>query len=95
MNDTKLCARIANELFRRAQADETADIFDLAQVCGTSLFAVLKALQKLDAEGLVDARRLRLTFSGLALVAAFSRARAPLQPESEAGRPLSRAQHAA
>jgi hypothetical protein len=95
MNDTKLCARIAKELFRRAQADETADIFDLARACHTSVFAALKALQKLDREGFVDARRLRLTLSGLALVAAFSRARTPQQPGSEAGRPLSRAQHAA
>jgi hypothetical protein len=95
MNDTKLCARIAKELFRRAQADETSDIFDLAQACGTSLFSALKALQKLDTEGLVDARRLRLTLSGLAVVAAFSRARTSQQPESEAGRPLSLAQHAA
>jgi transcription initiation factor IIE alpha subunit len=95
MNDTKLCARIAKELFRRAQADEKGDIFDLAQACDTSLFSILKALQKLDREGLVDARRLRLTLSGLALAAAFSRARAPQQPAQEAGRPLSRAQHAA
>jgi Mn-dependent DtxR family transcriptional regulator len=95
MNDTKLCARIAKELFRRAQADESADIFDLAEACGASLFRVLKAVQKLDREGLVDARRLRLTLSGLALVAAFSRSRASQQPERGAGRPLSRAQHAA
>jgi hypothetical protein len=95
MNDTKLCARIAKELFRRAQATERADIFDLAEACGASLFAALKAVEKLDRAGFVDGRRLRLTLAGLALVTAFSRRREVESTQEVAGRPLPRAQHAA
>jgi hypothetical protein len=95
MNDTKLCARIAKELFRRAQATETADIFDIADACGASVFAALKAVEKLDRAGFVDGRRLRLTLAGVALVAAFSHRRAPESTQEGAGRPLPRAQHAA
>jgi hypothetical protein len=95
MNDIRLCARIAKELFRRAQANETTDIFDLARACDTSLFAALKAVDRMGREGLMDPRRLRLTLEGLALVTAFSREPAAERKQRETGRPLPRARHAA
>lgn len=58
---------------------------------------MLRALAALERKGLVDARRLRLTLSGLALAAAFAEAErgAPSHGQRRSGRALSRARHAA
>jgi hypothetical protein len=64
---------------------------------------VLKTLAELDARGLVDARRLRLTFAGLALASAVAGARtADAQAETgqsprktKSGRSVPAARHAA
>jgi hypothetical protein len=95
MNEPKLCGRLLSQLFRRSQAGERIDIIDLAQEAGASLFAALKALDALERAGLVDARRLRLTLSGLALAAAFSEPASAPSGERAVGRTLPRACHAA
>lgn len=84
-------------LFRNAQIGENTDIIGLARGCGTDVLAVLKAMASLERAGLVDARRLRLTLSGLALAAAFSKAEpiAASSRERRPGKPLPRARHAA
>jgi hypothetical protein len=48
----------------------------LARGTGADVLEVLRAMAALERAGLADARRLRLTLSGLALAAAFS------EPES-------------
>jgi hypothetical protein len=95
MNEPKLCGRLLSQLFRRSQAGERIDIIDLAQEAGASLFAALKAMDALERAGLADARRLRLTLSGLALAAAFSEPASALQGERAPRRSLPRARHAA
>jgi hypothetical protein len=72
MNDPRLCGRLLTRLFRNGQAGETTDIISLAHRCGVDVLAVLRAMAALERAGLADARRLRLTLSGLALAAAFS-----------------------
>lgn len=71
-------------LFRNGQAGETTDIISLARSSGSDVLAVLRAMTALERAGLADARRLRLTLSGLALAAAFS------EPESSASQPKGR-----
>ena len=95
MNEPKLCGRLLSQLFRRSQAGERIDIIDLAQEAGASLFAALKAMDALERAGLADARRLRLTLSGLALAAAFSEPASALQSERAPRRSLPRTRHAA
>jgi hypothetical protein len=84
MNEPRLCGRLLTRLFRNGQAGETTDIISLAHSCGTDVLAVLRAMAALERAGLADARRLRLTLSGLALAAAFS------DPESSASQPRER-----
>ena len=95
MNEPKLCGRLLSQLFRRSQAGERIDIIDLAQEAGVSLFAALKAMDALERAGLADARRLRLTLSGLALAAAFSEPASAPHGERAPGRALPRTCHAA
>jgi hypothetical protein len=76
MSEAKLCGRLLTQLYRRGQAGEGIDIVSLSEEAGASVLASLKALTALERAGLADARRLRLTLSGLALAAAFSQRRA-------------------
>jgi hypothetical protein len=95
MNESKLCGRLLTQLFRRSQNNERIDIIELAEACGVSPHAALRAAASLDRAGLCDARRLRLTLSGLALAVSFA------QPERQACSterppgPLSKTRHAA
>jgi hypothetical protein len=84
MNEPRLCGRLLTRLFRNGQAGETTDIISLARSCGSDVLAVLRAMAALERSGLADARRLRLTLSGLALAAAFS------EPESSESQPKER-----
>jgi hypothetical protein len=84
MNEPRLCGRLLTRLFRNGQAGETTDIISLARGCGADVLAVLRAMAALERAGLADARRLRLTLSGLALAAAFS------DPESRVAQPRER-----
>jgi DNA-binding transcriptional regulator PaaX len=97
MNESKLRARLLTHLFDRGQAAETTDLIDLARNAGASARAVLAALRSLEHAGLVDARRLRLTLPGLALVAAFARGRraGDERASPRPGRPLPTGRHAA
>ena|SRR5687768_12647749 len=81
MNEPRLCGRLLTRLFRNGQAGETTDIISLARSSGSDVLAVLRAMAALERAGLADARRLRLTLSGLALAAAFS------EPESSVSQP--------
>ena len=94
MNEPKLCGRLLVQLFRRGQAGETIDIMSLADAAGASVLAASKAMAALERAGLADARRLRLTLSGLALAAAFSERRA-VEVEARASRPALSARDAA
>lgn len=78
-------------LFRMGQAGETTDIISLASSSGADVLAVLRAMAALERAGLADARRLRLTLSGLALAAAFSEpdASSSQRKERRPGRSLS------
>jgi len=66
---------ILHALFRLAQADTPADAVLLAQAADLSVGDVLRTLDRLDALGLVDADRARLTFHGLAIAMATGAAR--------------------
>jgi hypothetical protein len=94
MNEPKLCGRLLTRLFRNGQAGETTDIISLARSTGADVLAVLRAMAALERAGLADARRLRLTLSGLALAAAFSEREASASPEPGPGRSLSAASKA-
>ena len=94
MNEPKLCGRLLTQLFRRGQAGERIDIVSLAEESGSSVLAALKAMTALERAGLADARRLRLTLSGLALAAAFSE-RQPAGDEMRTSRPVLSARDAA
>ena len=59
--------RLLIALFDLAQADETIDLFLLAEVAGLNVYRTLAELEELAQSGLADARRLRLTTAGLAL----------------------------
>jgi hypothetical protein len=72
MNEPRLCGRVLTQLFRNGQTSETTDIMSLARSCDADVLSVLRAMAALERAGLADARRLRLTLSGLALAAAFS-----------------------
>jgi hypothetical protein len=63
---------LLTQLFRNGQAGETTDIISLARGLDADVLAVLRAMAALERAGLADARRLRLTLSGLALAAALS-----------------------
>ena len=94
MNEAKLCGRLLIQLFRRGQAGESIDIVSLAEAAGASVLAALKAMLALERAGLADARRLRLTLSGLALATAYSERRV-LSGEARTGRPSLSARDAA
>jgi hypothetical protein len=72
MSDPKLGVRVLSVLLRRSHDNEIIDLFELGSECGAELALVLRTLDALDAAGLVDARRLRLTLSGLAVASAFA-----------------------
>lgn len=84
-------------LFRNGQAGENTDIIGLARGCDADVLAVLRAMAALERAGLADARRLRLTLSGLALAAAFSPSESvgTERAERRPGRSSSGARHAA
>lgn len=67
MNATQLRKRLLVTLFVRAQNNELTTLFELSESSAASSYAVLKQLEALARAGLVDARRLRLTFCGLAV----------------------------
>jgi hypothetical protein len=94
MNEPKLCGRLLSQLFRRGQAGERIDIVSLADEAGTTVAAASKAMAALERAGLADARRLRLTLSGLALAAAFSERHAAGEPARQS-RPVLSARDAA
>jgi hypothetical protein len=96
MNESKLCGRLMTQLFRRSQNNERIDIIELAEACNVSTHAALRAAAALDRAGLCDARRLRLTLSGLALAVAFAEPeRQACSTERPPGNPLSKTRHAA
>ena len=79
MIPSRLPRRLLTTLFVRSQNNDCIDLFVLSERAGASPYAVLRALAALAEAGLVDARRLRLTLSGLALASALvgPRAEAP------------------
>lgn len=96
MNEPTLAERVLVALFRRGQRNESIDIFGLAQDCDASLFAVLKTLEVLDRRGLADARRRRLTLTGLAVAAAARKLRRTrAEGARRTARSLVRPRHAA
>lgn len=96
MNEPKLCGRLLTQLFRRSQNNERIDIIELAEGCGVSPRAAQAAAAALDRAGLCDARRLRLTLSGLALAAALAEpTRQACSTERPPVRPLAKTRHAA
>src|SRR5262245_16905157 len=97
MNEPRLCGRLLTRLFRNGQAGENTDIIGLSRSCGADVLAVLRAMAALERAGLADARRLRLTLSGLALAAAFSEPEREVAPRRERrpGRSSPGARHAA
>lgn len=60
---------LVTALFSLAEGDRKADIRALALEVGAEPVAVWQALGRLEQKGLVDRRRVRLTFLGLALAA--------------------------
>ncbi len=66
-------ARLLCSLLSMSQDNETIDIFSLSEAAGLTLYQALKHLNILAQANLVDARRLRLTFNGLAVAAALSK----------------------
>jgi hypothetical protein len=70
MIPSRLPRRLLTTLFVRSQNNDCIDLFVLSERAGASPYAVLRALAALADAGLVDARRLRLTLSGLALASA-------------------------
>ena len=101
MIPSRLPRRLLTTLFVRSQNNDFIDIFVLSERAGASPYAVLRALGSLQDAGLVDARRLRLSLSGLALASALlgPRARAPGEPAASGqpgvGEPAASARHAA
>ncbi len=100
MNEPNLLGRLLIQLLSRSQDNESIDLFALAKGAGASQFEALGGLAQLEQSGLVDANRLRLTLSGLALAAALSldqkvRRGERAEPERKSSRLASRARHAA
>jgi len=79
MIPSRLPRRLLTTLFVCSQNNDSIDLFVLCERAGASPYAVLRALATLEHAGLVDARRLRLSWSGLALASALvgPRAEAP------------------
>jgi len=71
MIPSRLPRRLLTTLFVRSQNNDYIDLLVLSERAGASPYAVLRALSALQDAGLVDARRLRLTLSGLALAGAL------------------------
>ena len=71
MIPSRLPRRLLTTLFVRSQNNDYIDLFVLSERAGASPYAVLRALSALQDAGLVDARKLRLTLSGLALAGAL------------------------
>jgi hypothetical protein len=94
MNEPRLSGRLLTRLFHSGQAGETADIIGLARSCGSDVLGVLRAMAALERAGLADARRLRLTLSGLALAAALSGSEQTSPRIGSAGRAARSAAHA-
>jgi len=76
MIPSRLPRRLLTTLFVRSQNNDYIDLLVLSERAGASPYAVLRALSALAEAGLVDARRLRLTLSGLALASALVGSRA-------------------
>ena len=111
MIPSRLPRRLLTTLFVRSQNNDYIDLLVLSERAGASPYAALRALAALEAAGLVDAHRLRLTLSGLALASALvgPRVEAPGEAPSEAtstqeatqqaeavpGEPAASARHAA
>lgn len=66
-------SRVLIALFDLTQTQATIDLFSLSETAGVNLYRTLAEVEALNAQGLVDRRRLRLTFAGLALAAALDR----------------------
>ncbi len=77
-------SRILIALFDLVQAQAIIDIFALSETAGLNLYRTLAELEALDARGLVDRRRLRLTLPGFTVAAALDR-RAKLEHLSVRG----------
>jgi hypothetical protein len=77
--------RLLVALFDLTQANETIELYSLADEAGLNLYRTLSEIHALSLAGFVDARRLRLTASGLALAVALN-ARLRVAPNVE-GRP--------
>lgn len=65
--------RILVALFDLSQTTETIDLFSLSEGAGLNLYRTLAELDELARRGLVDAGRLRLTLSGVAVAASLDR----------------------
>jgi hypothetical protein len=95
MNATRLRKRLLVTLFVRSQNNEIADLFELSESSAASSYAVLKELDVLARAGLVDARRLRLTMSGLAVASALLEPASRERPAVGQGEATGSARHAA
>lgn len=65
--------RLLVTLFDLTQTGATIDLFSLSAGAGLNLYCTLSELDSLAKRGLVDARRLRLTASGLAVAVSLDR----------------------
>ena len=70
MNSNELHVAVLQALLELAAADRQPSVRRLAERVGARLGAVAQALSVLHEAGLVDATRLRLTLSGLAVAVA-------------------------
>ena len=80
MTSTKLQAAVLHHLYELAAATQRPNVRCIAEAVGARLAEVAEALSALHVAGLVDATRLSLTLSGLAVAVATraQRQRLPL-----------------
>lgn len=81
-----LASHVLRVLAKHQMQGRAVRLDELASAVGVRRGDVRKVITRLDAEGHVDAKRLRLTFSGLALAVAMGKSRLPAVRTSEAMR---------
>lgn len=72
----ELFTSVLHHLYRLATADQPATVVRLVRATGRERLEVESALAALDAAGLVDRERVRLTMHGLAVALTVPRPRA-------------------
>jgi hypothetical protein len=75
MNPSKPARRLLLALLECSQNNDLIDIFTLSQRSRLSLYELLRTLTEVERAGWADARRLRLTWPGLAIACALNQRR--------------------